>query len=161
MDTVFSVIGAITGLVSLIGLVYQLGYRNANVDGKIEKMEKTLEKWNLGEIGTQVKTLWDIYVLDALRNRPDLASHSSSLTINPKGEDMLPDDVKKALREFQPCDQDMDSASWLVVKCLGVERIENLSKNIDLSYQETVALLAVYYQKYHPECPPVKGTCPP
>lgn len=170
-------------------LIYQLGFRNASTDkradatdkgqadlkaildkyplGEISNQLKALsdnfEKYPLPEISNQVKTLWEVYVVDALHNRQDLANRGSPLEITTKGEAMIPQDIKDMLKNHNPKIDNTHSAGWLVINCLGIDCITMLGLKLDLSFAVTLALLSVFYRKYHPECElsELYGVCHP
>jgi len=175
--------------IALGTLIYQVGFRNGSSDkradatdkrvgdlkdvlekhplGEISSQLKTLsdnfEKYPLPEISNQVKTLWEVYVVDALHNRQDLANRGSPLEITEKGEAMIPDDIKEMLKNHNPKFDNSHSAGWLTINCLGIDCITALSIKLDLSFAVTMALLAVYYRKLHPECElsELYGVCKP
>jgi ABC-type transporter Mla MlaB component len=175
--------------IALGTLIYQVGFRNGSSDKRADATDKGLaelkakvdqysmaaltsqvktlsensEKYPLAEISNQVKTLWEVYVVDALHNRSDLASRGSPLEITVKGEAMIPQDIKDMLKNHNPKIDNSHSAGWLVINCLGTDCITALAIKLDLSFAVTMALLAVYYRKLHPECElsELYGVCKP
>jgi hypothetical protein len=159
MSDFASYIGMATGSVSLAMLVYRFGYKDSKVDAYIKKASDDDEKYPIAEIATQVKTMWDVYVVSALHDRRDLASHQSPLTITEEGEAMIPEDIKQVLLVYNVRPGQVHSASWMVLKCIGLENIERLAVKINLPVPITLALLSVYYMKYHPECKLTEPAC--
>lgn len=149
-----SIVGAVTGTLSLAGVVYMAGYWKGQVDTDRKDWKDAISQYPPAETHKMVQTLWDIYVIDALRNRPDLANHGSGYNINKTGESLIPPSIKKALQEFPVCtDHSMptESHGWLVVKCLGITTIRELSQSTGLTLQETTALLSLYMEEVHGE----------
>lgn len=104
-----------------------------------------------------VKTLWEVYVLDALQNRPDLASKGSDFKLKPEGERLIPQNMKDMLINISPGLKKKEDvvSGFLVVETLGIDSIENLSRINNLSIQETIAILSTFLQNntdhYEPE----------
>jgi hypothetical protein len=149
-----SIVGAVTGTLSLAGVVYMAGYWKGQVDTDRKAWQEAISLYPPAETHKMVQTLWDIYVMDALRNRPDLANHGSGYSIKESGESLIPSVIKKALQEFPVCtDHKMptESHGWLVVKCLGVSTIIELSQTLGLTVQETTGLLSLYMKEVHGE----------
>lgn len=48
------------------------------------------------------KTLWNIYVINALRDRPDLAEHGSAYRLKKETENLIPDNLKEAMAQVPP-----------------------------------------------------------
>ena len=128
---VSSVIGAITGIASLGMYGYLAGVWKGSVD-------------------TKVNTMWQVYVLDALNKRPDLASHSSAYKLTQLAVDLIPDLIKKELGKVTKVDTTpKDIACGItVVKKVGMHSIESMSQSTGLSVAESLAILS-YYLKDH------------
>lgn len=146
MQDIAAVIGAISGVVSLLAIVYFAGVWRSQVDKDRAYFRDCLKLYPPGEMWTMVKTLWDIYVVDALHNRPDLATHHSAYKLKPEGECLIPDDIKQALRQIpmNPRNREDIASGWLVIKYLGVERVSQMAELKDLTVQEAVAVLSTY-----------------
>ena len=78
MENIASIIGAISGCLSLVGIVYMLGVWRGKVDNQLNNWAQSFKDYPPAEMWTMTKTLWEIYVVDALHHRPDLAVHGSS-----------------------------------------------------------------------------------
>ncbi len=148
----FAIIGAVSGVISIVGLVYLLGVWKGGVDSKLKDIARLLSQYPPSETALMTKTLWDIYVVDALRNRPDLAEHQSAYKLREEGEDLIPDHLKaeicqisKNLAIVENCNKSEAIASgWLVVKYLGMEAISQMADEKGLSVQESIAILSTY-----------------
>ncbi len=74
-------LGAIAGVASLVvtlaTAIYLIGVWKGGVDNKVKRLCEDNQKYPPGETALMCKTMWDIYVVDALRERPDLAQHMS------------------------------------------------------------------------------------
>jgi len=141
-----SIIGAISGVASLIGLVYLIGVWKGKVDSNLTRANDLLSKYPPQEFALMTKTLWDIYVVDALRSRPDLADHHSAFKLKKEGEDLIPDDIKQDLDKLHNPEVNDESlaSGWLVVKFLGMERVSQMAEAKGLSVQEAIAILSTY-----------------
>lgn len=145
---IFAIIGSVSGLISIVGLVYLLGVWKGSVDSKLRDITQQISQYPPGETSLMAKTLWDIYVVDALRNRPDLAEHHSSYKLRREGEDLIPDDIKQELNQVPHNEQNKDAiaSGWLVVKHLGMEAISRVADEKGLSIQEAIAILSTYLE---------------
>ena len=103
-----------------------------------------------------VKTLWDIYVVSALHHRPDLAEHGSGYKLKADGEDLIPDHMKALLKRIpRVADNHNDVATgYLVVKNIGMDLINEMAEQKELSVQETIAIMScwldVHSNNVHP-----------
>lgn len=145
MDTA-SIIGVVTGCASLVGIVYMLGYWKGQVDSKLRNLQQMMTAYPLAELSLMTKTLWDIYVVDALRARPDLAEHGSAFRLKKEGYDLIPSHLKEALDNIplNPDNRNAVASGWLVVKHLGMGSITQMAEQQELSVQETIAILSCY-----------------
>ena len=147
-----AIIGAVSGVASILGLAYLLGVWKGGVDSKLKDITRLLSQYPPSETALMTKTLWDIYVVDALRNRPDLAEHQSAYKLKKEGEDLIPDHLKAELCQIyknpsigENCNKSEDIASgWLVVKYLGLAAIARMAEEKELSVQESIAILSCY-----------------
>lgn len=146
MQEIFAIIGAVSGIISLAAIVYFAGVWRGQVDKDRDSFRKCIEQYPPAEMWTMVKTLWDIYVVDALRTRPDLAEHHSAYKLKPEGEDLIPDDIKQELKQLphNPFNNDEIASGYLVVKFLGLERVSKMAEQKGLSVQEAIAILSTY-----------------
>lgn len=133
-----ALIGAISGLVSLIMIGYTLGV------------------WR-GTINTKVDTLWKIYVEDELvRQRAQDRVGASEWYIKETGEATLPDDMKEDIKQLtqaicskpwplsKQCNPDIVPS---IVKKLGLARIRKVAENQAITVHGVVALIYVYSKK--------------
>ncbi|MBW2560823.1 MAG: hypothetical protein JRE40_08210 [Deltaproteobacteria bacterium] len=144
-----AIIGAVSGVISIIGVVYLLGVWKGSVDSKLKDIVQRLSQYPPEETALMTKTLWDIYVVDALRGRPDLAEHGSAYKLSKVAEDLIPDHLKAELcqisKNIKNCNKSEAIASgWLVVKYLGMEAISQMAEERGLSVQESIAILSCY-----------------
>lgn len=146
MQEIASIVGAISGILSFLGIIYVIGYWKGGVDTRLKAHEDQLCKYPPGEIALMCKTMWDIYVVDALRQHPELAQHSSSFKLTQQGADLIPDHVKLSLEKIKgnPLDREAVASGWLVVKSLGISAIEQMAKEKSLSLQDAIAILSAY-----------------
>jgi hypothetical protein len=150
IEQIAAIIGAISGLVSLGGIIYVLAYWKGGVDAWLKKHDEECQKYPPGEIALMCKTMWEIYVVGPLHDRPDLATHKSPFKLTQTGIDLIPADIKQELLEYTkaPMDEEAVASGWLVVKNLGIERIEHLAKEKELSVQEVIAILSTYLDNH-------------
>jgi len=146
MQDIAGIIGAISGVISLVAIIYFLGVWRGQVDKDRTYFSDCLRLYPPGEMWTMVKTLWDIYVVDALHNRPDLAEHHSAYKLKPEGEELIPEDVKQKLKEIpkNPRSKEDIASGWLVVKFLGMERVSQMAEKKGLTVQEAIAVLSAF-----------------
>lgn len=156
MENIASIIGAVSGLISLIGIIYLVGYWKGGVDSRLKAHEDQLRKYPPGETALMCKTMWDIYVVDALRQHPELAQHSSSFKLTKQGIDLVPEPIKKILDEleYNPTSNKDIASGWLVVKHLGISAIEQMSREKSLTVQEAIAILSTYLDAHRDNCMP-------
>lgn len=146
MQEIASIIGAVAGLFSLVTILYFLIYWKAGVDTDRKAWRETCEHYPPAELWTMTKTMWEIYVVNVLQQRPDLAEHRSPWKLKDKGREMIPEVVRKQLDQVPNnhfCREDVANG-WLVVKYIGLERLSALAKEKGLSLQETIAVLSTY-----------------
>ncbi|MBA7646233.1 hypothetical protein ES703_53995 [subsurface metagenome] len=146
MDHAINIIGVISGCLSLVGIIYLLAYWKGRVDSTLGGIQQILIAYPLAELSLMTKTLWDIYVIDALHSRPDLAEQHSAFRLKKEGLDLIPDHLKEALDSIpgNPHSQNDIASGWLVVKHLGLGPIANMAELHKLSVQEAIAILSCY-----------------
>lgn len=146
---VVAIIGAVSGLLSLFTIIYLLGVWKGKVDNQLVSISQSMHKYPPEETALMAKTLWEIYVVDALRNRPDLAEHHSAYKLKDEGKDLIPDDLKGELDrlDLNPLNNESLASGWLVVKYLGTERISRMAEQKCLSVQESIAILSTYLEE--------------
>lgn len=149
LESITSMIGAISGCLSLLTVLYFVVYWKAGVDSDRKAWRDNNEQYPPAEMWTMVKTLWDVYVMDALRHRPDLAEHGSGFKLKEEGHDVIPDYMKPLLDNIphNPSLNDDIATGYLVVKNIGLETIVKMSEEKGLSIQETIAILSTYLEE--------------
>ena len=143
-----SIIGAISGGLSLVGVVYMLGIWRGKVDNQLNSLSKSFQDYPPAEMWTMTKTLWDVYVMDALRHRPDLAEHGSGFKLKKEGEDLIPDYMLPLLDRIprNPGLKEDIATGYLVVKHIGLELVSKMAEEKKVSIQEAIALLSTYLE---------------
>lgn len=146
MENLAAIIGAISGVASLFGILYMLGYWKGRVDNQLRSIQSDLARHPLAEVSLMTKTLWDIYVIDALRGSPDLAEQHSSYKLKKEGRDLIPDELKRELDRIPPGNPNSESIAtgWEVVKHLGLDPIHNWARSRNISSQLAIAILSTY-----------------
>lgn len=150
MQQVLQILGIVSGLLSLAGVIYLIGYWKGGIDAWKREMSRCIEQYPPAETALMVKTLWEIYVVDALRARPDLAEHASLFKLKKEAEFLIPDEIKQRLVQIprNPENSDEVASGWLVVKKIGLYSIERLAVEKNLSVQETIAILSTYLDEH-------------
>lgn len=148
MDTLASIIGAVSGCISVLGVAYILGFWRGSVNSQLEYFEKCVSDYPPAEMWTMVKTLWDVYVMEALRHRPDLAEHGSRYKLKKEAMELIPDHMKVLLAHIpkNPSSQEDIVTGFLVVKHIGLDRIRQMAEEKNLSIQESIAILSTYLE---------------
>ena len=146
MHDIAGVIGAVSGCISLLGIVYLFGVWRGKVDGTLKALNKCMEQYPPAEAWVMTKTLWDIYVVEALHHRPDLAEHGSGFKLKKEGEDLIPDHIKTLLQHIprNPYNSEAIATGYLVVKHIGLDLINDMAAQKELSVQEAIAILSCY-----------------
>lgn len=158
MENLTGLIGSISGVISIIILIYMLGYWKGKVDQHLKSFERCLQDYPPAELATMVKTLWEVYVVDALHHRPDLATHSS-FHLKQEGHDLIPERIKPALDAIPPSEYNSNAiaSGYLVVKYLGIEIIQGVAREGALSVHETIAILSCYLNEKAESLEPHQG----
>ena len=146
MENILSIVGAISGIISLLGIVYFFGVWRGRVDSAVKELKEVIKNYPPAEMWTMAKTLWDIYIVDALHHRPDLAERGSAFKLLPEGEELIPDDLKLLLDSIpsNPLNSEGISSGYLVVKYIGLEPLSKMAQEKKLSVQEAIAILSCY-----------------
>lgn len=149
MESITSMIGAISGCLSLLTVIYFAVYWKAGVDSDRKAWQANNKQYPPAEMWTMVKTLWDVYVLDALRHRPDLAEHGSGFKLKEEAHNLIPDNMKILLDRIphNPVSNDDIATGYLVAKYVGLEQITKMAEEKGLSIQETIAILSTYLEE--------------
>jgi len=148
MENMAGIVGAISGCVSLLGIIYFFGVWRGKVDSALKEFKDGVKNYPPAEMWTMCKTLWEIYVVEALHRRPDLAEHGSSFKLKKEGEDLIPDDIKPLLDRIphNPFSSEQIATGYLVVKHIGLDLIGKMAEETGLSVQEAIAILSTYLE---------------
>ncbi|MBA7685185.1 hypothetical protein ES703_93603 [subsurface metagenome] len=146
MENIASIVGAVSGCISLLGIVYLLGVWRGKVDSTLNDFKQCLKDYPPAEMWTMTKTLWDIYVVSALHHRPDLAEHGSAFRLKKEGEDCIPDLMKALLDRIprNPHNSEAIATGYLVVKHIGLDLISEMAEEKQLTVQEAIAILSTH-----------------
>jgi len=147
-ENVSGIVGAISGCVSLLGIVYFLGFWRGKVESSLKAFQDCITNYPPAEMWTMTKTLWDVYVMDALRHRPDLASPGSAYKLNKEGCGLIPNYMKPLLDRIphNPELREEIATGYLVVKHVGLDIITQMADEKKLSVQEAIAILSTYLE---------------
>lgn len=148
MELWANIIGPISGGLSLIGIIYLFGVWRGKVDSALKELKDCVNHYPPAEMWTMCKTLWDIYVVEALHHRPDLAEHGSGFRLKKEGEDLIPDYIKPLLERIprNPHNSELVATGYLVVKHIGLELISKMAEEKELTVQEAIAILSTYLE---------------
>lgn len=148
MELWVNIIGPISGGLSLIGIIYLFGVWRGKVDSALNEFKDCIKNYPPAEMWTMVKTLWDIYVVEALHHRPDLAEHGSGFRLKKEGEDLIPDYIKPLLKRIprNPHNSELVATGYLVVKHIGLDLIGKMAEEKELTVQESIAILSTYLE---------------
>jgi len=140
------IIGAVSGCISLLGIVYLAGIWRGEVNSALKKFNQNLEQYPPAEMWTMTKTLWEVYVISALHHRPDLAEHGSGFKLKREGEDLIPEHLKTQLKHIpRKLGNHEDIASgYLVVKHIGIDQINEMAELKLITVQETIAIMSCW-----------------
>ncbi|GAI60066.1 unnamed protein product [marine sediment metagenome] len=146
MLDIAGIVGAVSGSLSLLGIVYLFGVWRGKVDSALNE----LKNYPPAEMWTMTKTLWDIYVVEALHHRPDLAERGSSFKLKKEGEDLIPEYMKPLLKRIprNPLNSEGIASGYLVVKHIGLELIGKMAEDKQLNVQEAIAILSCYLETH-------------
>ena len=150
MHDIAGIIGAVSGCISLVGIVYFLGVWRGKIDTSVNDLKETIKNYPPAEMWTMTKTLWDIYVVEALHRRPDLAERGSEFKLKKEGEDLIPDHLKALLDHIpqNPSFNEAIATGYLVVKYIGLDLIGEMAKEKHLNVQEAIAILSCYLDSH-------------
>jgi len=147
MEDVKWIVGSVSGCISLVGMVYFLGVWRGQISSSVKDLKEVVKNYPPAEMWTMTKTLWDIYVVEALHHRPDLAERGSAFKLKKEGEDLIPDNMKALLDRFPHnpgLHNEAIATGYLVVKYIGLDLIGEMAKEKQLSVQEAIAILSCY-----------------
>ena len=148
MADIAAIVGAVSGCISLLALVYLFGVWRGKVDTALNSFSQCIKDYPPAEMWTMTKTLWDVYVMEALRHRPDLAEHGSSFKLKQLGQDLIPDYILPLLDRIprNPGLKEEIATGYLVVKHIGLELVSQMAEEKKVSIQEAIALLSTYLE---------------
>jgi hypothetical protein len=159
-----SEIASVFGMAISVGtFVYMAGFWKRGVEDNIGQIQKDvteirgdLKARNLASFCMMVQTLWDVYVLDPLHKRTDIAQFQSPPKLTQKGLDYIPADIKEQLDQLAISVKNSlkgkstaqylglaDSAN-LMIQVVGLDKITKVSQEKELSIQEMIAVLSTY-----------------
>jgi len=133
---IVAMVGAVTGVIALVGLIYTLGFK-------------------LGRIETQVDLLWKVTVEDALRRQRQAGNldHSSGWRWNEQPTTTLDplEEILKALADRVPRKRiagleaiaDPDAVVRLVIQGVGYTLLQIEAEEADVAFSEYLVLCAV------------------
>jgi hypothetical protein len=143
-----AIIALVLGIVSLMSTILLVGVWKGRIEADVSIIKKELEKYNIAEIASEVHTLWEVYVVDAMRSHPNLAQQHSPLKITEEGINEIPPEIQQALEKFPVCHtENGDIPAWDAVKCLGLPVIQQVANTKGWTLQKTIALLGLYLKK--------------
>ena len=140
------IIGCIGGLLAIVNYISTRSAWRGSIDSKIKLLTECMNSYPPAEMYTMVKALWKIYVLDALSQRPDLASHSSPLKLYPATENLIPEDVRESLDVLRRQRKDDIKTGFTVADHFGPDKITEIAKRMGTGPQLTVAILSTYLE---------------
>jgi len=148
MQNLSMIIAILSGAVSLLTIVYLLGFWKGKVDSSLNEVKECIKSYPPAEMWTMVKTLWDIYVIEALHHRPDLVDHGSGYRLKKEGMDLIPEYMKPILNRIprNPYNSEAIATGYLVVKYVGLDLINQMASEKQLTVQETIAILSTYLE---------------
>ena len=143
LTRIVALIGCITGIASLIGLIYAIGFK-------------------LGAVATKVETLWTIYILHLnplksvdgkMLRKQELISHvrmESPYMLTSKGEEILPEDLKIKIREivrskkFRKIAKKIEDVVPLILDKVGIDRLGEVATKAEMN-TANIAIVASLY----------------
>lgn len=125
-----AIIGALAGLIAILGLVY-----------------------NLGRMNTKIDILWDAFKAQALRNtmKGGTMESSSDYHLTPKGRDMIPSSLKdeiKLLAQKKRINPGKVQTFQIVKMLGGVSRLAEEAEKLDIDIQEMIVMVETYIHKH-------------
>ena len=94
---IVSIIGAATGVIAFLGVIYAFGWKFGHIHTKLQSIEsKLIDPQEIGKITSKVDSLYQIYVLDALKKQSDT---NPSQNPNPAIGEVLSEDFKVEIRK--------------------------------------------------------------
>ena len=148
MQDIFAIIGAVSGIASLLAIIYLVGVWKSRVDTNLGNIIQSMQKYPLEQTALMAKTLWEIYVVDALQHRPDLAERGSGFRLKQEGKDIIPDYMLTLLKRVprNPLNSEQVATGYLVVKHIGLDIINKMAEEKELTVQESIAILSTWLE---------------
>jgi len=135
LTQIVALIGCITGIASLIGLIYAIGFK-------------------LGAVATKVETLWTIYVLHPLQEliSQGYVRMESPYMLTSKGEEILPEDLKIKIREIVRSKKfrkiakkdSIEDVVPLILDKVGIDRLGEVATKAEMN-TANIAIVASLY----------------
>ena len=84
ISEIAAIIGAITGVISIFGIIYAYGFKFGSIETKLRNIEKNqINPIEFGKLSNQVETIYKVYVLDSLSKRENTKNSSENPKNNP------------------------------------------------------------------------------
>ncbi len=153
LSDIAAIFGIIGGVIAIGTLIYISGFWKRGVEDDIlhikkdnDEIKTELKAYNLPSFCMMVQTLWDVYVIDPLHRRPDIAEFHSLPKLTQKGLDYIPADVKKQLDRMAATagDKVNVTSGYMAVQAIGLDKIMTIANEKGLSIQEIIAVLNTY-----------------
>jgi hypothetical protein len=150
----FGIMGFIVGGLALAQAIYRFISHDVQVDADLKAIKELLKTNNLSEMSTQLKALWEVYGLDVLRSRPDLAQHRSPWRLTEAGEQLIPAELKKKIESLEVPEgwPDNVASEWLIIKAFGLDALCDYASSVHLKLPEAIAILSTHLECAHRNC---------
>jgi len=139
-----SLIGAISGSLSLLMLIYLAGVWKGKVDNHIKVVDQEREKYSQPEMYRMIKTLWDAYVIDPLHCRPGISQHHSPVRLTEIGLQFIPVEFRDKLDSVVSAYDENIVTGYVVSQLFPMDELMNLAEQNKQTIQETIAILSCY-----------------
>lgn len=129
-EGITAIIGALAGLIAILGLVY-----------------------NLGKMNTKIEILWDAFKAQALQStkKRGTMESSSEYHLTQKGQDMIPPSLKdeiKLLAQKKRLNPGKAQTFEIVKMLGGVPRLAEEAEKLDIDIQEMIVMVETYIRKH-------------
>jgi hypothetical protein len=134
--------------ISIFTAIYSLGYKFGKIDAKMEFLTENF-KWIRNDIFTPL-------VQEQLR-RGSLRMRSSDYEITKKGEENIPDDVKREIinivksrkfRKLAKIDKSIEGIAPLIANRIRTEKLKEIAEANDTDIRGASIIAAAYAKKY-------------
>ena len=153
-SSIAGIVGSITGTASLLAIIWGVAVWKGSIETEVKAIKECQTNYPPAESHLMAKTLWDLYIVGGLQNRSDLASHSSPFKLHEKTREMIPLNIRETLDEkvktIEP-NGHVPCLGYQVVKTIGEPDLLMLSKDLELSLQETISILVTYVSEGMPD----------